>query len=334
MTVTMRHVAERAGVSLSTVSNALNKPERVAAANLQRVQDAIEELGFVRNEAARQLRDGRSRSIGFVLLDGKNPFFLDIARGAEERAALSGLSLTLGDSARSVERERSYIDLFEEQRVTGVLISPYGDVLERLGALARRNIGAVLLNRRSKDPRFSSVSADDISGGRLAVDHLIEAGRRRIAFVGSEETTQFAARLRGARQAARLSEGVTLEHVPVEGPHALGGRAAGVMLAARPAAERPDGIFASNDLIAMGVLQGLTIGPNRLRVPEDVAVVGYDDIEFAESAVVPLTSVRHPAAMIGLTAADILLKEIDEPERERRHVVFHPEVVQRASTGI
>jgi LacI family transcriptional regulator len=315
------------------VSNALNRPGRVAAESLERVNRAIEELGYVRNEAARQLRDGRSRTIGFVLLDGKNPFFLDIARGAEERAALSGLSVTLGDSARDATRELAHLDLFEEQRVTGVLISPYGNVLDRLGALAKRNIGTVLLNRRSDDPRFSSVSADDESGGRLAVDHLIAAGRRRIAFVGSEETTQFAARLRGARQAARLTEGVTLEHIPISGTHVIGGRAAGEAIAQRPTSERPDGVFASNDIIAMGVMQGLTMGSPHLRIPDDVAVIGYDDIEFAETAVVPLTSVRHPAAMIGLTAVDILLKEIEDPDRERRHVVFHPEVVARASTA-
>lgn len=332
MTVTMRHVAERAGVSLSTVSNVLNRPQRVSEESIRKVQEAIEELGFVRNEAARQLRDGRGRTIGFVMLDGKNPFFLDIARGAEERAMLSGFSVTLGDSARDRERESSYLDLFEEQRVAGVLISPYGDVLERLGTLAKHNIGAVLLNRDSNDPRFSSVSADDVSGGRLAVEHLIKNGCRRIAFVGSEETTQFAARYRGATQAARLSDGVTLKYVPIVGPHVLAGRSAGVAISSQDTSERPDGIFAANDIIAMGILQGLTMGKDRLSIPEDVLVIGYDDIDFAESAVVPLSSVRHPAAVIGRTAVDILLREADNPDCHRSHVVFQPEVVERMST--
>src|SRR5665647_3325082 len=143
--VSMRDVALRAGVSVSTVSNALNRPDRVSTTSLRRVQAAIEALGFVRNEAARQLRRGESRTVGFVMLDGKNPFFMEVARAAEDRLAEAGLVMTLGDSARDVDRERGYLDLFEELRVQGVLISPYGNVDERLQQLASRGIGVVLL---------------------------------------------------------------------------------------------------------------------------------------------------------------------------------------------
>jgi DNA-binding LacI/PurR family transcriptional regulator len=122
--VNMGDAARRARVSISTVSKAVNHPERVSGDSLRRVQQAIEELGFVRNEAARQLRRGHSRTAGFVMLDGKNLFFMDVARGAEDRAAEFGLVLTFGDSARDINREASYLDLFEQQRVRGVLISP------------------------------------------------------------------------------------------------------------------------------------------------------------------------------------------------------------------
>lgn len=181
----MRGVAFRAGVSVSTVSNAFNHPDRVSESVPRKVQSAIDELRFARNEAARQLRDGHSRTVGFVMLDGKNPFFMDVARGAEDRAAPAGLAVMFGDSARDSLREGLYLDLFEQQRVRGVLISPYGDVEERLHRLTQRGIGAVLLNRKSVDESFSSVSVDDVAGGRLAIEHLIARGRRRIAFVGS-----------------------------------------------------------------------------------------------------------------------------------------------------
>jgi LacI family transcriptional regulator len=334
MAVKMRDVAEHAGVSVSTVSNAVNHPERVSATIQRRVQAAIDELGFVRNDAARQLRDGRSMTIGFVMLDGKNPFFMDVARGAEDRAAEDGLALTFGDSARDPQREGSYLDLFEQQRVRGVLISPYGDVDERLHRLRHRGIGAVLLNRKSADELISSVSVDDIAGGRLAVEHLIARGRRRIAFVGSNETSQFSDRFAGAQHAIAVNPDVTLEVLEVHAPHVIDGRAIGAEIAARRPGDRPDGVFAGNDVLAMGILQGLTMGSSVVSVPDEIALIGYDDIDFAGTAVVPLSSIRHPAALIGSTAVDILLTEAENPGIARRQVVYHPALVARASTRI
>jgi LacI family transcriptional regulator len=331
--VNMRDVARRARVSISTVSNAVNHPERVSGDSLRRVQHAIEELGFVRNEAARQLRHGHSRTVGFIMLDGKNPFFMDVARGAEDRAAESGLVLTFGDSARDVNRELSYLDLFEQQRVQGVLISPYGEVTDKLTQLADRGIASVLLNRRSTDRKFSSVSVDDVAGGRLAIEHLIARGRRRIAFVGSEETSQFVDRLAGIRQVLEVNPDVRLELIEIAAPHVVDGRVAGAEIAAREIDAMPDAIFASNDVVAMGILQGLAMGPRPVLVPDDIALIGYDDIDFAETAVVPLSSVKHPAALIGSTAVDLLLAESQNPQLPKQQIVYRPEIVERASTG-
>jgi LacI family transcriptional regulator len=330
----MRDVALRAGVSVSTVSNAFNHPDRVSESVLRKVQSAIDELGFARNEAARQLRDGHSRTVGFVMLDGKNPFFMDVARGAEDRAAPAGLAVMFGDSARDSLREGLYLDLFEQQRVRGVLISPYGDVEERLHRLTQRGIGVVLLNRKSVDESFSSVSVDDVAGGRLAIEHLIARGRRRIAFVGSNETIQFSDRLAGASEAIAVNPDVSLEILEVEAPHVINGRAIGVKIASRAPKDRPDGIFAGNDVVAMGILQGLIMGSSVVAVPHEIALIGYDDIDFAGNAVVPLSSIRHPAGLIGSTAVDILLSELENPSLSRRQVVFQPALVARASTSI
>ena len=332
--VNMRDVARRAGVSISTVSNAVNHPERVSRDSLRRVQSAIDELGFVRNEAARQLRHGHSRTLGFVMLDGKNPFFMDVARGAEDRAAEFGLTLTFGDSARNVNRELSYLDLFAQQRVQGVLISPYGDVTDKLSQLADRGIASVLLNRRSADRKFSSVSVDDVAGGRLAIEHLIARGRRRIAFVGSEETSQFVDRLAGIREVLEMNPDVNFELIEIAAPHVVDGRTAGAQIAARKPDERPDAIFASNDVVAMGLLQGLAMSVHPVRVPNDIALIGYDNIDFAESAVVPLSSVKHPAALIGSTAVDLLMAESQDHLLPKQQIVYRPEIVERASTGL
>lgn len=329
----MRDVARSAGVSISTVSNAVNHPERVSRDSLRRVQNAIEELGFVRNEAARQLRRGHSSTLGFVMLDGKNPFFMDVARAAEDRAAEFGLVLTFGDSARDVSRETSYLDLFEQQRVQGVLISPYGDVADKLSQLADRGIASVLLNRQSADRKFSSVSVDDVAGGRLAAEHLIARGRRRIAFVGSEETSQFVERLAGVRQVLELNSDVRFELIEIAPPHVVNGRIAGAEIAARNMGARPDAIFACNDVVAMGVLQGLALGPRPVLVPDDIALIGYDNIDFADSAVVPLSSVKHPAALIGSTAVDLLIAESQNLQLPKQQIVYRPEIIERASTG-
>ena len=336
-TVSVRDVAEHAGVSVGTVSNAMNHPEKVSAAVLERVHEAIEQLGYVRNDAARQLRVGRSASIGLVVLDVRNPFFTDIARGAEDAAADAGLSVILGNSDEDVAREAAYLDLFEQQRAAGVLISPYGDITARLHRLRERGIPAVLVDRYSADATFSSVSVDDEAGGRLAVEHLIAQGRRRIAFVGGPlDIRQVSDRLEGARQAVAVHPDVTLEVIETEALSVIEGRAAGQRIVARTGADgtaRPDAVFAANDLIALGVLQALMMQGVGISVPDEIALIGYDDIDFASAAVVPLSSIRQPAQLIGRTAVEIMLEESADPEVKPRQVVFQPELVVRASTG-
>jgi LacI family transcriptional regulator len=333
MSVSVKDVAARAGVSVGTVSNVMNWPDKVSSATVERVQRAIAELGFVRNDAARQLRAGRSHAIGLVILDIGNPFFTDLARGAEDRASKAGLSIILGNSDERAERESSYLDLFEEQRMHGVLISPFGDITARLRRLRERGIPAVLVDRTSADASFSSVSVDDVAGGLLAVDHLIASGRRRIAFVGGpSEIRQVSDRLEGARSAVSAHPGVTLEVIETRALSVIEGRAAGNAILARPPADRPDAVFAANDLIAMGVLQALNM-QGALHVPRDIALIGYDDIDFASAAVVPLSSIRQPSAMIGATAVEILLEEAADASLAPRRIVFQPELVVRESTG-
>ncbi|GGE97975.1 LacI family DNA-binding transcriptional regulator [Mycetocola zhadangensis] len=334
MGMSVRDVATRAGVSVGTVSNVLNRPDKVSPHTVDKVRAAIDELGFVRNDAARQLRAGRSLSIGLIVLDVSNPFFTDVARGAEDRAAEDGLTVLLGNSDENEDREAAYLDLFEKQRVHGVLFSPVGDAQSRLDALHRRGIPTVLVDRPTTDERFSSVAVDDVAGGYLAARHLLDTGRRRLAFVGGpRDLHQVADRLAGATNAVDETADATLEYIATDALTVLQGRQVGEAIRERDAVERPDALFAANDLVAMGLLQALSmVGP--LTVPGDVAIVGYDDIDFASAAVVPLTSIRQPSALIGSTAVDLLLREAEAPDEfERQHVVFQPELVVRDSTA-
>jgi LacI family transcriptional regulator len=328
----VRDVAAHAGVSVGTVSNVLNHPEKVLPETVAKVQESIQALGFIRNDAARQLRAGRSKTIGLVVMDVRNPFFTDIARGAEDRAAAAGLSILLGDSDQTSDREGAYLDLFEEQRVHGVLVSPVGDITPRLERLRHRGIPTVLVDRKSADGEFSSVSVDDFAGGQMAVEHLISCGRKRIAFLAcSFDIRQVADRFAGARAAVAAHPGVTLEVIEIDSLTVIAGRLAGEALVRRQPQDRPDGIFTVNDLIAVGVLQALVMLGN-VHVPEEISLIGYDDIDFAATAVVPLTSIRRPSALIGRTAMEILLEEAGQAELEPRQVVFQPELVVREST--
>lgn len=332
MAVSVRDVAHLARVSVGTVSNVLNRPEKVAPGTVEKVQRAIDELGFVRNDAARQLRAGRSKTIGLIVLDVRNPFFTELARGAEDEAAEHQLAVILGNSDDDPGREAAYLDLFEEQRAHGILITPIGDVTDRLERLREHGTPAVLVDRSGADSGFSSVSVDDIAGGYLAARHLLDEGRRRIAYIGAQfEIRQVADRLEGARRAVAEAPDATLEVITAEGLTVIDGRRAGERLLARPESARPDALFTVNDLMAVGVLQALVM-TGEIRVPDDIALVGYDDIDFASAAVVPLTSIRQPTGLIGSTAVKVLLEEAADPSLEKRTIIFQPELVVRASS--
>jgi LacI family transcriptional regulator len=331
VTVSVREVAEAAGVSVGTVSNVLNRPDRVAPATAARVRAVIEKLGYVRNDAARQLRAGQSRAIGLVVLELSNPFFTDLARGAEERADESNLIVLLANSDDDAARERASLDLFEQQRVLGVVISPITDDLDAIRRLQARGIHVVVVERTTTDRSVSSVAVDNVAGGRLAVEHLAEVGRRRIAFVGGPSSVhQVADRLVGATRALANVAGMTLEVIDTPGLTVLDGRGAGEAIVARDPADRPEAVFAANDLLAIGVLQALRSGG--VAVPADIALIGYDDIDFASSTEVPLSSIRQPSRKLAYTAVDLLLERVNDPQSDVQHIVFQPDLVVRSST--
>jgi LacI family transcriptional regulator len=330
----MKDVAAHAGVSLGTVSNVINRPDMVSERTRRRVQAAIAELGFVRNESARQLRGGGSRTLAYVVLDTSNPFFTDVARGVQDAADGAGLAVYLCNSGEDNGRQSFYLDLLEQQRVEGVLITPVDAADPRIGALATRGTPVVLVDRGA-GPERCSVTVDDVLGGDLAVTHLLETGHRRIAFVGGPRAIgQVADRITGAEQAiARAETDAGLTILETAALNVAEGRRAGERIAGLPTARRPSAAFCANDLLALGLLQQMVrLG---LRVPDDLAIVGYDDIDFAEAAAVPLTSVSQPRHLLGRTAAELLLAEArGSGTHEHQQVTFAPELVVRASTRL
>jgi LacI family transcriptional regulator len=332
-TVSVKDVALAAGVSLGTVSNVLNRPDRVRAATKERVEAAMDRLGFVRNESARQLRAGRSRTLGYVMLDAKNPFFTDVAEGIEVTAEQAGLVLFLCNSGNRLDREQAYLAHLQQQRVQGVLVTPVDPASPTLERIARQGTPLVVVDRIGESTELCSVAVEDVLGGRLAVEHLVDRGHTRIAFVGGPDTIgQVRDRLLGARLAWRdAGMGAdALVVLPTAAVTVTEGRAVGERLEGMARGRRPTAAFCANDLVAIGLLQH-TISSGR-RVPEDLAIVGFDDIEFAAAAAVPLTSVRQPRELLGRTAAELVLDEAGNPAHVHQQVVLQPELVARRST--
>jgi LacI family transcriptional regulator len=333
MSPSIKDVAERAGVSVGTVSNVLNHPERVAEATRASVLSAITALGFVRNSSAAALRAGTNRSLGLIVLDMANPFFQDVARGAEQVADELGYAVVLCNSDEQPTRENRYLQVLEEQRVRGVLITPIEVNSKRLDALRRRGTPTVLVDRH--DPRVNccSVAVDDVVGGELSGAHLTALGHEKIIyFSGPLGLRQCADRLAGLLQAVAAAGLDPDRAVEVVEERALNARTA--YAAARERFERgcdATAAFCANDLMALGVLRA-ALSTGR-KVPDDMAIVGYDDIEFAADAAVPLTSIRQPTNQIGRAAAQLLVDECDHPDAHaHQQVMFKPDLVVREST--
>lgn len=326
----IRDVAARAGVSTTTVSNVLNRPELVSRSATARVEAAIAELGYVPNVAARQLRAGRSSVIGMAVINITNPFFSEVVLGAEEVAETSGYSVLVGNSYDSRSRESRYLDLFDRQRLDGVLFAPMSDDLGALERFAKRKVPVVLVDRVDPSRHHASVSVDDVLGGRLATSHLIEGGARRLMYVGGPSgMAQMRERLEGCRIEADRA-GLELTVVDDGALSIRLGREIGHRLVAMPRDERPDGIFGANDEVALGIMHSLIEAG--IDVPGEVSIVGYDDIEFASASAVALTSVRQPSREIGRRAAELMLDGLGGEDLTGRSTRFDPELIVRRSS--
>jgi LacI family transcriptional regulator len=267
------------------------------------------------------------------MLDATNPFFTDVARGIEEAADELDLSLFLCNSDGRPAREYLHLARLQQQRVQGILITPVDAQARALDEIARRGTPVVVVDRTRRESDLCSVSVDDTRGGRLAAEHLVDLGHQRIAFVGGPLTIgQVHDRIEGAREAwldAGLSA-AAFTHVPTNSLTVADGASAGERLVGMSSRRRPTAVFCANDLVALGLLRtALAAG---LRVPEDLAIVGYDDIDFAAAAAIPLTSVRQPRLELGRWAAKLVIDEATNPRHKHQQQVFEPDLVARSST--
>ena len=330
----IRDVAEHAGVSVGTVSNVLNRPDMVADETRRRVEDAVSAMQYVRNESARQLRRGQSRTVGLIVPDIANPFFTDVARGVEDVVSAAGAMVIVCNSDNDSEKEERYMTMLAEQQVLGVLHVPLGKPSAAVSRFHDRGIPVVLLDYKGRSRQQCSVSVNDVGGGQLAVGHLLASGHRSVAFVGAGGTPlrQVIDRLAGAHR-AMTAAGRSPDELHVLPPTSLnvaGGVASARALLQMPRKRRPSAVACVNDLLAIGMLQEFV--SSGVRVPDEMAIVGYDDIAFASAAAIPLSSVRQPRNQLGRRAAELLIDEAWSDDHIHSRLVFEPELIVRESS--
>lgn len=329
--VTMRDVAERANVSVTTVSHVINDTRPVSYELRQRVLAAMDELGYQPNRLARSLRRGQTHTIGMIIPDNSNPFFAEVARGVEDTSFKQGYSVILCNSDGDLDKELLYTNVLAEKRVDGILFVAAGLSTERILDLQAQRMPLVVVDRDIPGAAVDSVLTDNARGGWLATRHLIDLDHRRIGCItGPSDITPSADRITGYRRA--LGEaGIPLdEALLVKGDFRYEGgyQAASQLLSTR---HRPTAIFACNDLMAIGAISAALA--QGLRVPDDLSVVGYDDVRLASFANPPLTTIAQPKYEIGVIAATMLLERMLDLECPARRRVLETRLLPRQSAA-
>ena len=327
--VTLRDVAREAGVSIKTVSRVVNGEREVNAQTAARVAKVVEKMGYRPNELARSLRSRRSNTIGLMIADISNPFYSGCAKAVEEVARQHGCTVILCASSEEEKTERTYVELLAQRRVDGLLLVPVGDGHEYLAAQQTAGMSVVALDRPVEGLETDSVVVQNRVGTRKAIEHLIEHGHRRIAFVGDQEHVYTTLkRLQGYREA--------LEQAGLEEIYRLG--AGGIVPAEAAtrellgAPEPPTAFFAANNLISVGMLRALEHAG--LRIPEDAAFAAFDDFELAAVLHPRLTLIRQPAYELGRAAAELLFDRLEgRGPSSRQHLVLPTELIVRESCG-
>ena len=331
---TIGDVAKQAGVSIATVSRVLNGGTGVGDETRKRVQSAMAALDYQPNRAARSLRSNRSRIIGLLISDIQNPFFAGLIRGVEDEALRHEYSLILCNTNESPQREQQYLDVLYMERVAGVILVPTRDQLgeDTCRRFRERGVPIVAVDRRVKDKDIDAVLTDNVRGAYEGVSHLIANGYRRTGVItGPLTVTTGRERLEGYRQALHEA-GIPLDPaLERSGPFTVtsGREIAEQLLDLTPP---PDSLFTANNLLTLGTL--LAIHDRNLRVPGDIAMVGYDDIQWADLGTVSLTTVTQPAYELGSTAALRLFHRMRNPESQSRHeIILAPTLLVRGSSA-
>ncbi|NPV86207.1 MAG: LacI family DNA-binding transcriptional regulator [Anaerolineae bacterium] len=331
VSVTIKQIAEELGVNPSTVSRALAGSPRVSEDTRKRVLQLARQLNYTPNLWAQNLVSTSSHLIGCLVLELSNPFYVPVVRAIESIAHQNNFMVFLGESQRQLEMEKAVIDRFRRIRTAGVIATPLLAELEHLVALETDGVPVVLVGRSA--PGFFSVNVDNQKSGNMVGKHLLRNGHRNIGYVSSSDPLNIPEqeRLKGLKSALQDAGILLNRHYQVDKNNLEGGQCAGQLWLST--SNRPTAIFCSNDMLAMGFIS--TVLKNGLSVPGDVAVVGHDDVPFADLFKVSLTTVAYPKDEVGVKAMDILLQRINNSSSHLHpiNIILDTELVVRDSCG-
>jgi len=331
--VDLARLAEKTGFSISTVSRALNNRPGVALETRRKILKAAQELNYIPNRMAAHLASASSGIIGFLTLNLSNPFYVPVAIAVEDAVAERGYSVVIAESKRRLDRERVIVRRFAELCVAGAVVVPTLEMDDVGHLIALRDLGVPVVLIGRKHEQLDYVSVDNIKVGQLAARHLLELGHERVGIVKSGEPFNYPERERMQGFVQVLQDAgrqVVPENEFVVGNNRLEGGLAAADLFLQ-CSERPTAIFCMNDMLAIGFVHGVLEGG--VRVPEEVAVVGVDDVDLAAFTRVPLTTVVLPKYELGEIAARLLFDKIEYQSPARyQHVILEPRLVVRKST--
>jgi LacI family transcriptional regulator/LacI family repressor for deo operon, udp, cdd, tsx, nupC, and nupG len=328
----LQEVARRAKVSIATVSRVLNKSEKVVPETRAIVEQALRDLEYRPSRVARRLRmkDGRAHLVGLIIPDIQNPFYAEIARGVEDAAYAAEYALLLCNSDESSEKEQFYLDVMRSESVDGVVLPPFDETDAAVAAIMKTGMPVVCVDRSLSKEKTDLVEVDNYRGAFEAVTHLIERGHKSIGLIeGRIQVSTNRERRRGYLDALAEAGIPIRKDLMREGDfrQESGRVLAGQLLDMK---KPPTALFALNNLMTIGALNA--IHQRSLKVPTDVAIVGFDDLPFAEALDPPLTVVRQPAYEVGKQAMELLLKRIMEPTRSTVTMRLLPQLIVRRST--
>jgi DNA-binding LacI/PurR family transcriptional regulator len=327
----MKDVARLAGVSVQTVSVVVNDKATVAPETRNRILAAIEELGYRPQAVARSLRTGTTRTIGLMVADITNPFFARMADAVEDHAHAAGYNLILYNTHSDPEREQTYLQIAAQRWVDGMLFVTTTDMLRGLRALQATGIPVVAIDRIPDDYDGPYVILDNGTTGRLAAKHLLDLGHRDLVHICGPLD------LRLSVERLESFEGMVRERGWTPIPHVIGDASWScesgyqAMRALLTCERRPTAVFAANDRLAIGAMRAIVEAG--LRIPEDVSVIGVDDIELAAYQAPPLTTIRQNLRDVATLATRILLDLVRGTDNRQTKVVFEPELIVRQSTA-
>lgn len=333
MSTTMKDVAREAGVSVNTVSRALNGKPDVNEDTKKRILEIADRLNYVPNFLAKGLVTKNTRTIGVIVSDNTDPFFATIVKGIEDFTRSKGYNIILCNTDEKYEREEEAVRLLREKQVDGLLITLAPAQKERADILELKRAGTpfVLLNRHMDDVMTDYVINDNVYGAYIAVSHLIRLNHKRIGYIsGPSQISSVKERMQGYKKAL-FENSIEFDNSLVRTSNLKMADGCRRMRELLELKDRPTAVFAYSDFLAIGILKA--IKEAKLEIPEDIALVGYDDIEFSEFLEVPLTTVHQPKYRIGKEGAKILIDRIENKDSEGLYqIVLKPELVVREST--